>query len=255
MADQESAPATPSDDVPAIEAHGRVDVLASVVSMSARSPRGDDAEYLRWHGLDHLPEQHRLPGVRHGARWVSTPSCRAARLAGHDRFDSMDHLVQYLIADPVDATLEGFFSLGKTLHEVGRMPLRLPPVELGGYRFIEAIAAPRALVGASVLPWRPNRGIVALIEQGSSTEPVNALLDVEGVAGVWSYEGTADLHERLAPTDGLRLHIIYLDDDPIAVTDRLRAPIARRWAAKDLTPLLAAPMMTVVPFEWDRALP
>lgn len=255
MADRTSAPATPSDDAPAVVAHGGIDVLASIVSMSARAPGGDDATYLRWHGLDHLPEQHRLPGVRHGARWVSTPACRAARLARDDRFDAMDHLVQYLVADPLDTTLEGFFSLGQALHQVGRMPVRLPSVELGGYRLVETIAAPRALVGAAVLPWRPHRGIELLVEQGRSTEPLTALVDVDGVAGAWSYEGTAGLHRRLASTDGLRLHILYLDEDPVTVADRLRAPLARRWVDEAVAPLLAAPMVTVVPFAWDRALP
>ena len=44
-------------------------------------PVSNHAEYLDWHLHDHLPEQHRLPGLRHGQRWVSTPACRAARAA------------------------------------------------------------------------------------------------------------------------------------------------------------------------------
>ncbi|MGI8755397.1 MAG: hypothetical protein ACR2MB_05960 [Acidimicrobiales bacterium] len=255
MADPVPAPPTPSDDAPAVIACGGVDVAASIVSMSARSPDGDDAAYLRWHGLDHLPEQYRLSGVCHGSRWVSTPACRAARLVSDARFDAMDHLVQYLVCNPLDATLDGFFSLGRALHDAGRMPLRLPSVELGGYRFVEAIAAPRALVGAAVLPWRPNRGIELLVEQGVSPEPLRDLVDVEGVAGVWSYEGTVSMHARLAPTGGLHLHVLYVDEDPVTVADRLRGPLARRWADQALTPLLAAPMVTVVPFAWDRALP
>ena len=37
-------------------------------------PTGRDAEYLRWHTLDHRPEQHRLAGVRASLRLVSTPA-------------------------------------------------------------------------------------------------------------------------------------------------------------------------------------
>jgi hypothetical protein len=241
--------------VPTVTALGGTRVVASVVSLSARSPAGEDAAYLAWHGLDHRPEQHRLAGLSHGDRWVSTPACRAARQASEARFDAMDHLVQYLVEDPLDATLDAFFSLGRALHDAGRMPLRLPPVELGGYRFTEAIAAPRALVGAAVLPWRPNRGIELMVEHGISAEPLGDLCEVEGVSGVWSYAGTDAMHPRLAPTEGLRLHVLYLDDDPVAVADRLRDPFARRWADDAVAPLLAAPMVTVVPFAWDRALP
>lgn len=255
MAERTPALATPSDGAPAVVALDGVRVVASIVSMSARSPAGDDAAYLAWHGLDHLPEQHRLAGLGHGARWVSTPACRAARLISEDRFDAMDHLVQYLLGDPLDATLDGFFSLGRALHDAGRMPLRLPPVELGGYRFAGAVAAAQTLVGAAVLPWRPNRGIELVVEHGVSHQPLGDLVEVEGVAGIWSYEGTAAMHPRLAPTDGLRLHILYLDEDPVTVADRLREPLARRWADDSITPLLAAPMATVVPFAWDRALP
>lgn len=223
--------------------------------MSARHPDGEDAAYLRWHGLDHLPEQYRLAGLRHGARWVSTPTCRAARLVSAPRFDAVDHLVQYLFADPVDAALDGFFSLGKALHDAGRMPVRLPSVELGGYRFAGATASPDALVGASVLPWRPARGIELLVEAGTPIQPRQTLVEVEGVAGCWSYDGSGSLHPRLTPTDGLLLTVLYLDDEPITVADRLRSTLTERWRSPAVTPLLAAPFVPVVPFTWDAALP
>ena len=147
-----------SDDAPVVTAHGTGDIVAAVVSMSARHPEGDDEAYLRWHGLDHLPEQYRLAGLRHGVRWVSTPACRAARLASAPRFDAVDHVVQYLFADPIDEALDAFFSLGKALHEAGQMPVRLPSVELGGYRFAASASSTEELVSAAVLPWRPARG-------------------------------------------------------------------------------------------------
>lgn len=254
MADPTPAP-TASDDAPAVSAHGTGDVRASVLSMSSRHPDGDDAAYLRWHGLDHLPEQHRLAGLRHGARWVSTPACRAARQGSAPRFDGVDHLVQYQLGDPLEATLDGFFSLGRALNDAGRMPLRLPSVELGGYRFDGAVASSHSLVGASVLPWRPSLGIELLIEAGTSPQPLEALVELQGVAGCWSYEGERSLHPRLAPTDGLRLTVLYLDDDPVTVADRLRALLTERWGSPTVTPLLAAPFVPVVPFAWDAALP
>ena len=91
----------PSDAEPAIASFGNGDVAASVVSMSMRHADGLDAEYLRWHVLDHLPEQFRLVGLRSGQRWVSTPACRARRAASEPPYDAVDHIVQYLFAEPV----------------------------------------------------------------------------------------------------------------------------------------------------------
>jgi hypothetical protein len=134
------------------------------------------------------------------------------------------------------------------------MPLRLPLVELAGFVRRGGATAARALVDADVLPWRPTRGIYLLIERGTPAPP-DALLDVPGVAGVWSFEGTDSLHERLAATDDLRLTVAYLDGDPPDVAARLPEVLAPRWASGATSPLLAAPFVTVVPWRWDAALP
>ncbi len=265
---------TPTDDAPNVTRHGSSDVRAAVVSMSARSPEGLDAAYLEWHGLDHLPEQYRITGMRSGARWVSTPACRAARAAGVGHYDAVDHVVCYLFAEPLDSALDTFFALGADLRAVGRMPVRLPPVELAGYELVAKSASPRALVGADVLPWRPCRGVYLLLEQSptddlattrpqkrgpfvarSGGEVVGALADVPGVAGVWSYEGTGSLHPRLTGTDGLRLSIAFLDDHPPTMASRLDDVLADRWADGSVVPLLATPLVTVVPWAWDAHLP
>ncbi len=54
----------PSDEVAPVLAEGRGDITTLFVSMATRHPDGSDAEYLRWHTLDHRPEQHRLSAVR-----------------------------------------------------------------------------------------------------------------------------------------------------------------------------------------------
>lgn len=244
----------PSDATPTVTRHGRSDVQVAVVSMSARSTDGHDAEYLEWHGLDHLPEQYRIAGLRSGARWVSTTACRAARAASEPPYDSVDHVVAYLFADPVDAALDTFFALGKDLREAGRMPVLLPPVELGGYRVVDKAAAPRVLVGAEVLPWRPHRGVYLLLETGPPTSPRD-LLEVDGVVGAWTFVGSDALHARLADTEARGLTVVYLDDDPAIVGGRLDGPLHERWTAAGTTPLLAAPFVTVTPWAWDAALP
>ncbi|HVV35432.1 MAG TPA: hypothetical protein VHC63_02430 [Acidimicrobiales bacterium] len=212
-------------------------VRLCVLSLSERSPDGDDAAYLAWHSLDHLPEQYSMRSLVLGQRWVSTPECRSARATGDGSLDAADHVVQYLFADK--GSLERFFTLGAELREAGRMPLRLPPVELAGYAFAGATSA---VVRPEVLPFRPNRGAYLIV----SDEPV-AVPALDGVAGVWRYIG-ARFHERLVDTTGRHLTVCYLDGDPVAVgaalSDALTQPVR-----------FAAPFVSLTPFDWTRSLP
>jgi hypothetical protein len=252
--------AVPSDADPAIARHGEGNVVASVVSMSAGHPTGEDAAYLAWHMLDHLPEQYRLPGVRLGQRWVSTPACRAARLVSNGAWDDVDHVVQYLLAEPVRPTLDHFFPLGGALRKAGRMPMTLPRVQVGGWRLVEEVAAERVLVGSAVVPWRPASGVYVVVEEApdvlaAGRDELAALASVPGVAGAWRWAGGPPLHERLETTDGLVLTVCYLDEAPVSVASRLGEVLADRWAAWAVTPQLAAPFELVVAGEWDRHLP
>src|SRR6201991_4335831 len=92
-------PGTPSDEVADVLGAGRGDITTLFVSMARRHPEGRDAEYLRWHTLDHRPEQHRLTGVRASLRLVSTPACRAARISSDDRFDAIDYVMTYFFTE------------------------------------------------------------------------------------------------------------------------------------------------------------
>ena len=108
-------PGTPSDEVADVLATGRGDIGTLFVSMARRHPEGRDAEYLRWHTLDHRPEQHRLAAVRASLRLVSTPACRAARASSDERFDAIDHVMTYFFTDQSRA--DGF---QRTLQGAGR---------------------------------------------------------------------------------------------------------------------------------------
>ncbi|MGZ4692709.1 MAG: hypothetical protein ACXWA3_03685 [Acidimicrobiales bacterium] len=254
-------PPRPSDSVPMIAEHGSGDVRAAVVSMSSRHPDGRDAAYLEWHVLDHLPEQHRLAGMRFGQRWVSTPACRRARAASIAPFDAVDHVVQYLFAEPFATALDQFFPLGAALRGIGRMPIVLPRVQVGGWDLDGAVAADRVLVGAAVLPWRPTKGVYALVERvdaGDGTRPGERLGDlvaVAGVAGAWGYAGTQPRHDRLESTAGLALTVCYLDEPPLEVAAAMVPVLAERWDRGGIEPLLAGPFEMVVPGSWDLYLP
>ena len=240
---------TPSDAVPQILAEGRGGITTLFVSMAQRHPDGADAHYLRWHTLDHRPEQHRLASVRASLRVVSTPACRAARAASDERFEAIDHLMTYFFGDWGGG--DEFNRLPRAPRGRGGVPCGLPPVQRGVYTVETRIAAPRAKLGSDVLPWCPAKGVYLLIEEGAAS--ATRLADVPGVAGLWSASSV--------PTDfstaggGQQITYCFLDDDPVATAGRLRRVLEQRWAVAGIQPLLAAPFYPVVPYEWDRYLP
>lgn len=252
-------PGMPSDELAGVLALGDGDVTAVFVSLSARHPDGRDAEYLEWHTLDHRAEQHRLPGLRGSLRFVSTPEYRSARAAGDSRYEAADYVMVYLFADqgPMDA----FYGLGVELLKAGRMQHRLPAVEGDLYLMQGKAAAPRAVAGADVLPWRPTRGLYLLVELGTAVP--DHLVEIDGVAGVWWASTDSEKIEArpwfgsLTSTDeGVKqVSLCFTDGDPIDVAHRLRPILEERWADGSIKPLLAAPFHTIVPFEWDRHLP
>jgi hypothetical protein len=219
--------------------------------MATRHPQGGDAEYLRWHTLDHRPEQHRLSAVRASLRLVSTPECRAERACSEGQFDAVDHLMTYFFRD-VDG-LQTFNELSTALGGADRKVALLPPVQRGVYDVQARVAAPRIKIGADVLPWWPARGVYLLLERGD-TPPAN-LLDVDGVAGIWSAR-TREVDRSLANAEaGQQISYCFLDDEPAATAARLRPVLEKRWTEGSIEPLFAAPFHPIVPYEWDRYVP
>ncbi len=253
VADQVSPfPGTPSDRVPEILGTGQPDVVTIYQSLSGRHPRGLDEAYLRWHALDHEPEQHRLTTVWASRRYVSTPACRAARAVNDERYDAIDYVMSYLFAAPVD--FDGWVALQQALRGAGRDVDRVPILERGLYRVQGKVSAPGTTLGADMLPRRPATGLYVLIERGPV--PAGALAEVPGVAGVWWAVGE-QTHPLFATTDntGLQTTYCFLEGDPVDVANRIRPVLDARWKSTDAVPLLAAPFHTVVPFDWGRHLP
>jgi hypothetical protein len=244
-------PGTPSDEVDDVLATGRGEITTLFVSMATRHPEGRDADYLRWHTLDHRPEQHRLAGVRASLRLVSTPACRAARASSDERFDAIDHVMTYFFTD--QSGLKEFYQLSTALGGADRKLPLLPAVQRGVYAVQDKWAAKRVKIGADVLPWWPARGVYLLLEAGST--PPTGLTDVDGVAGVWSVASRrVDAGLASAPS-GQLLTYCFLDDDSVTTAERLRPVLATRWRQADVEPLLAAPFYPVVPHQWDRYVP
>jgi hypothetical protein len=244
---------TPSDQVPEILATGRSDVTTVFVSMSARHPKGLDAQYIEWHTLDHRPEQHRLGSLRASLRLVSTEACRGVRAMSSERYDAVDHVMSYFFAER--GGLQGFVELSTALRNAGRTPELLPLVERGVYAPSGMAAAPRIKVGADVLPWWPARGVYLLIEEGTSSSPA-ALIDLPGVGGAWWVGGDPEgPPDTSIDTRGLQVTYLYLDEDPVETAERIRGELEKRWTDIAATPLLAAPFHTISPYNWARYVP
>ena len=244
-------PGTPSDEVAEVLATGGGEITTLFVSMATRHPDGKDAEYLRWHTLDHRPEQHRLAAVRASLRLVSTPACRSARVISDGPLDTVDHVMTYFFSDT--AGLQDFNELSTALGNSGRKLPLLPPVERGVYEVQRKAAAPRVKLGSDVLPWLPVRGAFVLVERGSASP--NPLLEVDGVAGVWSALSLRVDASLASAQENQTITYSFLDDDPIATAQRLRPALETRWAESNIEPLFAAPFFAVVPYEWDRYVP
>lgn len=244
-----------SDDSPAILSCGNSDISTLFVSLAERHPEGKDAEYLRWHSLDHRPEQMRLPSIRSSLRVVSTPECRAARLATSSALERVDHAMIYFFSK-ADG-LQSFGQLSSALRDAGRSPFILPPVARGVYQVEERLANSEAKVGADVLPWLPTLGVFLLVEEGDLSKPANntsvAALLGDGVAGAWQGGSVATEYSSVASSQVIS--ILFLTQDPLAVTEALAPKLRERWQSNALRPLLAAPMQTLVPYEWTRHLP
>jgi hypothetical protein len=249
-------PGTPTDDADGVLACGGSVIDLAYVSMSARHPEGRDADYLRWHFTDHRPEQYRLETIRASLRLVSTPECRAARVASDERFDATDHVMNYFFSDA--SGLKPFHDLGRELGKVGRIPELLPSVERGVYAFDGRVAAPDAKVGADVLPWWPAAGVFVLIErlEGTASASPAPVVEVDGVAGAWWGASATDVPERYSLAQpGDQLTYLFLDDDPVAVAERLRPVLEHRWADTGAVGLFAAPFHVAHADELTRHLP
>jgi hypothetical protein len=212
--------------------------------------------YNEWHQLDHLPEQYPLPGLVFGQRWVSTPACRAARAVDGPLLAPAHYMTLYLMGEPVDATLEQFQALGAQLRAVGRFHLHRRAL-LSGPFAVQAIGAvPRVLVSAEAVPYRPNRGVYVVVEEsappagadaGPSTH--DALLEVPGVAGVWTFASDAE-HGQVWHPGHHRITVGFLDEDPVAVSLSVRE-IMRRRQAGPTGVVYAGGFGTITPWQWD----
>jgi hypothetical protein len=233
-------------------------------SLSHHSESGDDRAYLEWHQLDHMPEQYILPGLVFAQRWASTPACEAVRAAAVDDWAKTAHVVCYLMGNPLDETLDEFFTLGRALAEMGRFSQSLPKQYLAGLRLLQAQAAPRVLISDDVVPFRPHKGVYLIVEapnepgiqdeylQRLHTDVLPTLVSVPGVAGALAYGTTPAIRRPPFSSGNYRITACYLDDDPATVGERLAPVLKEIWKDAPVQPMLAAPFESMMIWDWDR---
>jgi hypothetical protein len=236
-------------------------VKAAFFSLTPPAPPDDDGSYLRWHLLDHMPEQYQLPGIQFAQRYIADGDYLDYPLAADDHLGQVGNLVNYLVGDPVQQTHDDFMELGGRLAEQGRFPQRRPSLQLRMPALLRPYAAPQALVSAEVVPFRPHRGVLLIVEQPISTDVSRwlqwlhtghypAVLATPGVAGVWMYGSTPTwtLHPA-TQGDPEYTTVVYLDDDLLEVTKRLGSLMEARWRTGDVRPQFAGPLRTMI--EWE----
>ena len=207
--------------------------------------------YNEWHQLDHMPEQYPLDGVAFGQRWVSTPACRAVRLVSEPPLDAVHYVTLYLMTEPVERTLQEFMQLGRDLHAVGRFHLHRRARLSGPFPVLDEAVAPRVLISAAAVPYRPNRGVYVEVEElvgegrTAAAAPAHsghlaALCAVPGVAGAWSF---ADEERRVTVT--------WLDAPPLEVREQIDAVVAHRREGSTTRTVFAGPFEAITPWQWN----
>ncbi len=236
-------------------------VKAAFFSLTAPAPPDDDGSYLRWHLLDHMVEQYQLPGIQYALRYIADGDYLDSRIVATGHLDNVGNVVNYLVGDPVQQTHDDFMQLGPRLAEVGRFPEVRPGLQLRMPALLQWYAAPQALISPEVVPFRPHRGVVVIIEepvggdvaswlQWLHTDHTPAVLETPGVAGVWLY-GTTSTWNMHPATQGNPQYttVIYLDDDPLTTTKTLTPLIEERWRSGAVQPQFAGPLRTMIQWE------
>ena len=173
-------------------------VVAGFFSFTEVTDPNAHAAYNAWHQLDHLPEQMPLAGIADGERWVVSPRCRAARHFGTGDLADAHYLTLYLMHPPLQESIDSFYELAMRLHREDRFFPHRRAIATGALPVQSAHASSRVHVSAAAVPYRPNRGVYAVVEArsaetaggnnlGMTSQRVEELLLVPGVAGVWMF--------------------------------------------------------------------
>jgi hypothetical protein len=236
-------------------------VKAAFFSLTPPPPADDDGSYLQWHLLDHMPEQYQLPGIQYALRYIADSNYRASAIAASGHLKEVGNIVNYLVGDPVQQTHDDFMELGGRLAENGRFPEIRQSLQLRMPALLSWLAAPQALISPEVVPFRPHRGVLVIIEEPADgdvsawlrwlhTDHYPTVMAVPGIAGVWTY-GSTETWKLHAAIQGEMQYttVVYLDDEPLGVAKSIASLVEERWQSGAVRPLFAGPLKSMV--QWD----
>lgn len=246
----------------------------SFVELADASQHG---AYNRWHQLDHRPENLALPGVAWGDRWARAAG-REAETPGDATYAGTDYVAMYWFRSPVDESVAAWDRLGEASFQWGRGPI-IPGVQrslLAFFRPVKGYTAPRVLLDPDVLPYRPNRGVHVTLTRyaephGQATHRsfiwedmrlIPELLELDGVAGAWTFSFSHPQRHTTLPFDGtlaepsggLRIRVLYLDEDPAPTGAAIQRAECRIAADPDAPVpagevLFSASLGTIIPWQ------
>ena len=184
--------------------------------------------YNEWHMLDHMPEQYPIAGHRVRAALGLDARVRARRAAVSERAARRRPLPHVL---PDDRAGRG--DAARVLRSTAARSARSGASISTGARCcrarsgcVDGVAAPRVLVRAESVPFRPHRGIYVVVEAAGAVDTAEheaALMAAAGVAGLWTFAlGRASDAHPWKPGDQ-RITVAWLDEDPNAVAAAPRA--------------------------------
>jgi hypothetical protein len=239
-------------------------------------------DHNEWHSLDHRPENMVLQGVALGDRWVRSPDCAAASTIVSPEYANVHYAIMYWFREPLEQTLDEWFDLSERSFQWGRSPqigwTRRPLRSF--FTPIRGYAASRVRVTPEALPFRPMRGVFVTLSRIHGTKAAAGevfrwydevhmpdLLSCHGVAGAWTFASAgsgsstwrfADARTRVTDDLPLRLHLLFLDEDPL----EFLADCAERkqhWRASGRMldtsqveeQVFAGPLRTIVPWQWE----
>ncbi len=161
----------------------------------------------------------------------------------------------YLMGEPLDTTLEAFRALGGALRAAGRFHEHRRSRLSGPFTVTAMTSAPRVLVSAEAVAYRPNRGVYVVVREGTATADdaslAAGLLEVEGVAGVWTFSTDASFERHGWHPGDKTITVAYLDEEALSVAPGAGALVRAR-PDQELRPILfAGPMETITPWRWD----
>jgi len=219
----------------------------------------DPAAYLAWHQTNHMPEQLAIPGLSWGQRFLATDACRRASAARVGELGDATHLQYYLMDDP-ERALARFVALDGELTGLGRMRTDRVPRLQSAFQLIETQVASRVHLSSEAVPYRPNLGVYAIVEQIVDRAALDEwvydqhetsdreLLEVLGVVGFWSFASDLSFGDAAAygiPRSDFRITMIYLDHDPVDIARAFQPLLEARWRDAPVQAVLAAPFVSL----------